>query len=252
MKSTIAIAVLLCAFGAEAANDLPTTAEGQREQIMETLREREREVAELSKALGVTSSLGSLPEMGKVSFVLEYANQFGRRYLHDDDHKFVYSAVKGQSKTEFEQNLPYIVNYVRLATAARNYNWNGRQRQPMVGDRRGLEEVQAIAKSVYDFRTKHVEAIKSGGIRPSQVLTRANLGDFGEPILVRTLRRSFLDGQEQFSNQRNSVVFVLIGIELLISYFVAVFIIRRAKPWLVAMEHSRRMGRVIDTASWRW
>ncbi len=251
MKSTIAIAVLLCAGSAEAAAELPTTAEGQRAQIIETLRQREREVAELSQMLGVSSSFGSLPEMGKVSFVLEYANQFGRRYLHDDDHKFVYSAVKGQSQQEFERNLPYIVNYVRLATAARNYNWNGPKKQPLVGERRGLEQVQSIAKSVYDFRTKHVEAIKSGAIRPSRVLTRANLGEFGEPILVRTLRRSFLDGQEQFFNQRNSVVFVVFGIELLISYFLAVFIIRRAKPWLVAMEHSRNMGRVIDTASWR-
>ena len=251
MKSSIAFTVLLCA-AAAAADELPVTAEGQRDQIIDTLREREREVGELSKALGVTSSLGSLPEMGKVSFVLEYANQFGRRYLHDDDHKLVYSAVRGQSKEEFEENLPYIVNYVRLATAARNYNWNGRQRQPLVGERRGLEQVQSIAKSVYQFRTKHVEAVKSGAIQPSKVLTRANLGDFGEPILVRTLRRSFLDGQEQFSNQRNSVVFVVIGFELLVSYVVAVFIIRRAKPWLVAMEHSRRMGRVIDTASWRW
>ena len=160
--------------------------------------------------------------------------------------------MRGQSQDEFERNLPYIVNYVRLATAARNYNWNARLKEPMVGKRKGMETVRSIAKSVHDFREKHVEGVKAGTVNPSEVLTRANLGDLGEPILVRTLRRAFLDGQDQFANQRNAVVFVLLGIELIISYFVAVFVIRRAKPWLVALEHGRRMGRVIDTASWRW
>ena len=173
---------------------------------------------------------GPFLDLGKVDFILQQTAHWPRNYLHDQDHNFVFSAVKGQSDAELEANLPAIIHYIRLAVASRNYHWKARHHLPLVGERRGLGRVVAIAKKVYDFRAAQIDRIKAGGLTPSQVLTRRNLGELGDPKLLRELRTAYLDGQAQFSNQRNAVVFAVFGVEVGISFLIAILFLRRRRP----------------------
>ncbi|MEZ5361285.1 MAG: hypothetical protein R2748_02810 [Bryobacterales bacterium] len=173
---------------------------------------------------------GPFRDLGKVDFILQQTGEWPRRYLHDRDHDLIFSAVRGQSDAELEANLPAIIHYIRLAVASRTYHWKARHQLPLVGKRRGLERVVAIAKQVYDFRTEQIERIKSGALPPSQVLTRANLGDLGDPKLLADLRGSFFDGQDQFTNQRNAVVLGVFAVEVGISFLIAVVFLRRRRP----------------------
>lgn len=217
------------------------TAPGHRE-LVASLRARMAEVAEMenrfSGKLAVTSTAGPFSDIGKVDFVLSHANFVPRRFLHYQDHSFIFTAVEGQSPEEFERNLHSIVNYVRLSTVSRWYNYRARRRLPLVGEREGLVEVQQIAKKVYDFREEQLELIESGGVRPSQVLSTANLGELGDLRLLRDLERSFQAGQSQFTFQRNAVIFVLLAAELLISFLIATLYLRRARPLVVVAEES--------------
>ena len=173
---------------------------------------------------------GPFLDLGKVDFILRQTADWPRNYLHDQDHNFVFSAVKGQSDAELEANIPAIIHYVRLAVASRNYHWKARHHLPLVGRRRGLDRVVAIAKQVYDFRSAQVERVKAGALRPAQVLTRGNLGELGDPQLLAELRTAYTDGQAQFANQRNAVVFVLFAVEIGISFLIAILFLRRRRP----------------------
>ncbi len=206
--------------------------------LVARLRARMVETAEMESRFngGVTSTAGPFTVLGKVDFILAQANHFPRRYLHHQDHNFVYSAVAGQSAAELEANLAAIVHYVRLAMAARWYNYRARQRLPLVGERAGLPRVTTIAKRVFDFRARQLERIESGAVRPSQVLTPANLGELGRPELLADVRQAYRAGQDQFTWQRNSVVFVLLGFELGISFLLAVLYLRRARPLVVVQS----------------
>lgn len=213
-------------------------------RLVAGLRARLAEVAEMESRfqgkISVETTAGPFSDIGKVDFILSHANFVPRRFLHYQDHNFIFTAVDGQSPEELERNLASIVNYVRLSTVSRWYNYRARRRLPLVGRRTGLMEVQRIAKKVYDFREEQLALIESGGVRPSQVLSTANLGELADPNLLRDLERSFQAGQAQFTRQRNSVVFVLIGGELAISFLIAVLYLRRARPLNVLATQAAR------------
>jgi hypothetical protein len=173
---------------------------------------------------------GPFLDLGKVDFILQQTGEWPRNYLHDQDHNFIFSAVKGQSEAELEANLPAIIHYVRLAVASRTYHWKARRQLPLVGERRGLDRVIAIAKQVYDFRNAQVERIRQGTLTPAAVLTRQNLGELADPRLLTELRAAYTDGQDQFSNQRNSVVFAVLAFELGLSFLIAILFLRRRHP----------------------
>src|SRR5690606_15458690 len=107
-----------------------------------------------------------------------------RRFLHDQDHNLIFSAVRGQTDAELEANLPAIIHYIRLAVASRTYHAKAKAQPPLVGERRGLDRVVSIAKQVYDFRNAQIERIRRGGLTPAGVLTRENLGALGDPKLL--------------------------------------------------------------------
>lgn len=211
---------------------LPFGLSESEQAIVRAYRARLEEVIEVeSKFQGALETTeGPFLDLGKVDFILQQTADWPRNYLHDQDHNFIFSAVKGQSDAELESNLPAIIHYIRLAVASRTYHWKARHRLPLVGKRRGLDRVIATARQVYDFRAAQVERVKAGELAPAEVLTRRNIGELGDPELLAELRASYLDGQAQFSSQRNAVVFVLFGVEIGISFLIAVLFLRRRRP----------------------
>ena len=238
--AAVLLAALTLTGGLSAAPPpLASYPEGTHRLLVAALRAHLDELSEIEKQFNgsISTSIGPFAEIGKVDFILSHSNRFPRRYLHEHDHNFVFTAVKGQTATELEANLPAIVHYVRLAVASRWYNYRARRQLPLVGERKGLAEVNAIAKRVFDFRARQLERIERGTLPPSQALSTANLGDLGRPELLAELETAFEAGQHQFTTQRNSVVFVLIAIEIGISFLIAVLYLRRARPLVVV--HSR-------------
>lgn len=237
LRSLAGILCLLSLAGAAQASPPPLGAypEGTHRLLVGALRSHLDQLAEIEKQFNGTISVSTGPfrEIGKVDFILSHANRFPRRFLHEHDHNFVYAAVRGQSEAELEANLPAIVYYVRLAVASRWYNYRARRHLPLVGARKGLEGVNAIAKRVFDFRARQLERIEQGALRPSQALSAANLGDLGRPEIFDELEASFTVGQDQFVAQRNSVVLLLIAVEIGISFLIAVLFLRRKRPFLV-------------------
>lgn len=241
----IVLAALLVAGCAVPGVASPTTLRSDDESRAEAQSHRElvarmrgwlAEVAELERrftgSVEITGS--SLGEMAKVDWILAQS-PYPRRFLHHHDHNFVFSAVKGQDQVELERNLSAIYHYVRLANASRSYWWKARQRDPLIGDRAGIDTVRTIAKRVYDFREAQIAGIKEGSVRPSRVLTVENLGDLGRPELLAELTEAYDAGERQFEGQRNSVVFVLLGLELALSFGIAVVFLQRRRP-LIAID----------------
>ena len=190
------------------------------------------EVAEIERRFqgGIDSTTGPFLDLGKVEFILRQTRHWPRNFLHHQDHNFVFSAVRGQDEAELERNLPAIINYMQLATAARTYHFRARRSNPMVGERAGFDDVEGIARRVYDFRNEQLELILAGRLHPARVLTRENLGELGGADLLPALRRSFEAGQDQVTNQRNSVVLAVLAVELLISFGIAMVFLRRRRP----------------------
>ncbi len=176
--------------------------------------------------LGVIEGSSTLMDFGKVGFILEQVGSRARRYLNRDDHEWVFEAVEGQSAAELERNLPAIVTYLQLGTASELYWRQARSNKPPFGQRKGLTEIRGIAKSVFDFRNAQVDKVRRGHIAPNRVLTARNLSEFGDPQRLTTLRGAFQVGQAQFTNQRNLVILLALGIELLISLFIALAFLR--------------------------
>ncbi len=233
--------VLVASSLAAAPAPLPPGLNESELSIVLAYRARIDEVIEAERKFQGTleSTEGPFLDLGKVDFILQQTAAWPRNYLHDQDHNFVFSAVKGQSEAELERNLPAIIHYVRLAVASRNYHWKARNHLPLVGERRGLERVITIAKQVYDFRTQQIDRVSEGALTPAQVLTRANIGELGDPRLLAELRTSYLDGQAQFSNQRNAVVLAVFAVEIGISFLIAVVFLRRRRP--VTVVRPRRI-----------
>ena len=216
---------------------LPVGMSAQERAIVLAYRAWLEEVAQAeARFQGVIETTdGPLSDLGKVDFILQQTADWPRRYLHEQDHNLIFSAVKGQSAAELEANLPAIIYYIRLAVASRTYHSRARLQHPLVGERRGLVRVVSIAKQVYDFRNAQIERVKQGAVTPARVLTRQNLGALADPKLLSELRSAYLDGQTQFTNQRNAVVLALFAVEIGISFLIAFLFLRR-RPTLVTVR----------------
>ncbi len=202
--------------------------------LLAAFRARVAEAADLEEHYGGASLFGlagdSLEDLAKVDFIVSATYPLPRRYVHSDDHRLVYSAVKGQPTFELEANLPAIINYIRLATASRMYHRQASTRKPLIGAPAGYETIEGIARRVFDFRKEQLARIDQRKIRPSRVLTPANLGELADPVLISELETAQQAGRDQFTNQRNAVVFVVIGFELVISFGIAVLFLRKRPP----------------------
>lgn len=211
---------------------MPADFDEQHRRLVESFRNWLTEVGEIEKRFqgGIETTDGPFVDLGKVEFILRQTNLWPRRFLHHQDHNLVFSAVKGQDAAELERNLPAIINYVRLAVAARNYHFKARRSNPLVGKRTGYETVEGIARRVFDFRNRQLDLLLDEKIRPSQVLTRENLGELGEATLLPELRNAFHAGQDQVTNQRNAVLLLVLAVELVISFAIAVLFLRRRRP----------------------
>ena len=224
--------LLLIATLASALDAAPSVA--PLSPMVSAFRARIAEAAELEDQYGGGSLFGlagdSLKDLAKVDFIVSATYPMPRRFVHSDDHRLVYSAVKGQPLHELESNLPAIVNYMRLATASRLYHRQASKREPLIGPPAGYATIVGIARRVFDFRKEQLALIDQRRIRPSRVLTPANLGDLAKPALIQELESAHRAGKDQFTNQRNSVVFVVIAFELLISIGIAAVFLRRRQP----------------------
>jgi hypothetical protein len=211
---------------------LPADLDEQHRLLIENFRSWLAEVAETEKRFqgGIETSTGPFSNLGKVEFILRQTRYWPRSFLHYQDHNFVFSAVRGQDDAELERNLPAIINYVQLAVAARNYHFKARRVKPLVGKRAGFETVEGIARRVYDFRNQQIDLLLDERLQPSRVLTKENLGELGEAVLLPQLRDAYYAGQSQVTTQRNSVMLVVFAGELLFSFAIAVIFLRRRRP----------------------
>jgi hypothetical protein len=168
--------------------------------------------------------------MAKIDFIVSASLPISSRYVHDYDRKFVLSAVRGQRYEELESHLPAVMNYVKIATASRLYAARIRRQELLWGEQRGLDTLEAIAKRADDFRTENVSLILAGKMRPSRVLTAANLGELGSPELLAELESAYRDAREQFYGQRSALVWLVFLAQLGISLALAVLFLQRQRP----------------------
>ena len=201
--------------------------------LIEKWRERQAEIRALqAKFLGSVDGV-DLQQLGTVGFVLEQARNVPRRFLDPEDHDLVFSAVEGQSMRELETNLPAMANYIKLAMSASARLPAARGRKPLVGQRKGIDTLVEIARGVYDFRAEQLRRVRSGEIRRSQVLSKANLGAFGERDMLTRLEQAYDEGHRQYSGQRNLVVLGVLAIQLQFGFVVALWIRRKAQGFVV-------------------
>ena len=219
---------------------IPADLDEQHRLLIENFRSWLAEVADIEKRFqgGIETTAGPFSNLGKVEFILRQTRYWPRTFLHPQDHNLVFSAVRGQDDAELERNLPAIINYIQLAVAAQNYHFKARRVKPLVGKREGFDTVQGIARRVFDFRNAQLDLLLDKRIQPSRVLTKENLGELGEAVLVTELRDAYHAGQSQITWQRNSVLLVVFAGELLFSFAIAVVFLRRRRPATV-IELSR-------------
>ncbi|MBI1357018.1 MAG: hypothetical protein GC160_21980 [Acidobacteria bacterium] len=231
LRLTVLAVALLPTLRPEPA-PIPPELDEQHRLLIGNFRGWLAEVVEIEKRFqgSLEISTGPFLDLGKVEFIVRQTRYWPRKWLHHQDHNLIFSAVRGQDEAELERNLPAIINYVQLATAARNYHFKARHSHPLVGKLTGFEEVEGIARRVYDFRNEQLDLILNGKVDPSRVLTRENLGELGEPNLLPELRRAYGAGQDQVSNQRNAVVLAVLAVEIGISFGIAMLFLRRRRP----------------------
>ncbi len=206
--------------------------------LIERWRARQAEIRELkSRFIGSVDGV-DLEELGTVAFVLEQARRVPRRFLDPEDHNFVFSAVEGQSLREIEQNLPAMANYIKLSMSASALLPAARSRKPLVGRRKGIDTLVEIARGVYDFRAEQLRRVRDGEISRAHVLTRANLGAFGQRDLLARLEQAYNEGHRQYSSQRNLVVLGVLAIQLQFGFVVAMWIRRKAEAFVVVQGRS--------------
>ncbi len=172
----------------------------------------------------------SLVDMAKVDFIVGSSRPISPRYVNDYDRKFVLSAVRGQSDEELEAHLPALVNYVRLSTAVVIYYRRIRAQELIYGEQRGIETLRSIGRRVTEFRAHHLALVRARKFHPAQVLTTQNLGEFGDAALIAEIETAYTDGRSQFLNQRNAVVWLLLLVELGISFAFAVIFLQKQRP----------------------
>jgi hypothetical protein len=203
------------------------SADSYERRLVEAWRERQAEVLDLERKFQGSIGGASLLELGRVGFILEQTWPISRRFLDRDDHEFVFHAVREQSEKEIEANLPALVTYLKLSTSAQAFLPVARSRKPLLGRRKGIDTLAAIAREVYEFRSRQLQRIHAGQIAPGQVLTKANLGIFGERGTLQRLEIAYEEGQRQFSLQRNLIVLAVLAVQLHIGLLVALWIRRR-------------------------
>lgn len=201
--------------------------------LINAFRMRVSEVEQMKDPIagGLQSMAGStLVDMAKIDFIVAASRPIHPRYVHDDDRKFVLSAVRGQRHEELEMHLPAAMNYVKIATASRLYASHIRRQALLWGEPRGLQKLQAIAKRAADFRNGNVDLILDGKMRPSRVLTDENLGELGSAELLEELEATYSDARDQFYGQRAAVVWMIFFVQVAISLAIAVFFLQRRQP----------------------
>ncbi len=218
--------------GAESALP-PLPADEDSRRLIQRWRDRQEWLADTeANFLGVVQASSTLMDLGKVGFILEQIGGRARRYLNRNDHEWVFDAVEGQSAAEMERNLPAIVTYLQLGTASELYWRLARANKPPFGQRKGLLEIRGIAKGVFDFRNEQAERVRRGRIAADRVLTAGNLGEFGSAEKLKSLRAAFRAGRNQFVNQRNLAVLVVVAFELTIGLLIALVFLR-PRPALI-------------------
>lgn len=206
--------------------------------LVERWHARQAEIRELkSRFIGSVDGV-DLEELGTVAFVLEQARRVPRRFLDPEDHGFVFSAVEGQSWQEVEQNLPAMANYIKLSMSASALLPAARGRKPLVGRRKGIDTIVEIARGVYDFRAEQLRRVREGEIPRAHVLTKANLGAFGQRKMLARLQQAYEDGHRQYTSQRNLVVFGVLAVQLQFGFVVSMWIRRRAEGFVVVRGRS--------------
>ncbi len=228
--------VMLAVLASPAAADRPLPplpADEDSRKLIQRWRSRQEWLADTeANFLGVVHADSTLMDLGKVGFILEQIGGGARRYLDRTDHEWVFEAVEGQSAAEMERNLPAIVTYLQLGTAAELYWRLARANKPPFGQRKGLLEIRGIAKGVFDFRNEQLERVRKGRIAPDRVLTAGNLGEFGDAAKLQSLRAAFRAGRDQFVNQRNLVVLAALAFQLAIGLLIALVFLR-PRPALI-------------------
>jgi multidrug efflux pump subunit AcrA (membrane-fusion protein) len=231
----LAVAALACALSAlgETARWSAATSDERDRALIEAWRQRQAEIRDLQARFVGSVEGFELQDLGTVAFVLEQARNLPRRFLDPQDHNFVFSAVEGQTVRELETNLPAMVNYIRLSMSANAFLPAARLRKPLLGQRRGMETLLEIARSVYDFRSRQLNRVRSGEIRTGQVLTKANLGALGDRATLARLEQAYKEGHEQFTLQRNLVVLGVLAVQLQFGLVVSLWIRRKADGLVV-------------------
>jgi hypothetical protein len=203
--------------------------------LVEAWRQRQAEIRALqARFLGSVDGF-DLQELGTVAFVLEQARNVPRRFLDPEDHSLVFSAVEGQNARELEANLPAMVNYIKLSMSASAYLPAARVRKPLVGSRKGMDTLVEIARKVFDFRVAQMGKVRSGQLRTTHVLTKANLGALGERATLARLEQAYDEGHQQFTLQRNLVVLGVLAFQLQFGFVVSLWI-RRNSAGLVVVR----------------
>ena len=180
---------------------------------------------------GLQAMAGStLVDMAKIDFIVAASRPIHPRYVHDQDRKFVLSAVRGQLHEELESHLPAAMNYVKISTASRLYAGRIRRQELLWGEQRSLDKLESIAKRAADFRTENVAQILAGRMRPSRVLTAEHLGELGSAELLAELEAAYRDARDQFYDQRSAVVWIVFAAQLGVSLMIAVLYLQRRQP----------------------
>lgn len=201
--------------------------------LVQRWRQRQAEIRALQAKFVGSIEGADLEQLGAVGFVLEQARSVPRRFLDPEDHNLVFSAVEGQNLRELEMNLPAMANYIKLSMSASALLPAARGRKPLIGRRKGIDTLVEIARGVHDFRLEQLRKVRSGEIRPDQVLTKQNLGAFGGRDMLARLERAYNEGHRQYSGQRNMVVLGVLAIQLQFGFVVALWIRRRAEGFVV-------------------
>jgi hypothetical protein len=203
--------------------------------LIEDWRDRQAEIQALqARFLGSVEGF-NLHELGTVAFVLEQARNVPRRFLDPEDHSLVFSAVEGQNARELEANLPAMVNYIKLSMSASAYLPAARSRKPLLGRRKGMDTLVEIARGVFDFRAEQMSKVRSGQLRTTHVLTKANLGAWGDRATLARLEQAYDEGHQQFTLQRNLVVLGVLAFQLQFGFVVSLWI-RRNSAGLVVVR----------------
>jgi hypothetical protein len=187
------LAVVLALVGSAAGGVSPLPSEGPERELILQWRARLDELAKLERDFRGSVGGASTTDLGRVAFIFEEA--YGAARVDEYDREFVRAAVRGQTADELEQNLPAIVNYVKLSAAAGPMLASAVSRRPALGARRGLATVMRLGKTVIEVRSRQRVRVRAGQIPAAYVLTKTNLGQLGHRTTLREFLRAYREGE---------------------------------------------------------